>query len=176
MRVAFSFQDGLSWRDVPLSATELRALFRFLSRELPVEREYQDALAALGVKKVGSVNLRFCDDVEMRAVQNEYRNIDRTTDVLSFPAFEVPGISQVLAHLPASEVSWGDLLVSLPAVERGAGRGRRSTEAELQEVLIHGFLHLLGFDHVRGPGVTAKMAARMKSVQRSLLVAFGKSE
>lgn len=176
MRVDFQFQDGLSWADVPSTAPRLRALFKFLQRQLSAEAEFQQVLARLGVSKIASVSLRFCDDVEMREVQKEYRNLDRTTDVLSFPSFELPGADQVFSQLAPSELSWGDLLVSLPAVERGARRGRRSFEKELIEVLIHGFLHLLGFDHVRRPGVSAKMAARMKSVQRSLLVAFEKSE
>jgi len=109
-----------------------------------------------------------CEDLEMRAIQKQYRKLDRTTDVLSFPSLEIPDIQNQFKVLDRADRSWGSLVLSHPTIARGAARGRRKVELEYVDVLIHGFLHLLGFDHVIGKGVTASDAKRMKSLQAKL--------
>lgn len=175
MRVELSWSETQKTSDVPLKATELRALFRFLHAELKATPLYKKALAALAVNSVGSLSLHFCDDTEMRALQKQYRKLDRTTDVLSFPSQEVPGAAGFMKSLPVSERSWGDLVVSMPTVERGAKRGRRTVRDELGEVLIHGFLHLLGMDHIVGKGITPRDAREMKALQRKLFLKWKKA-
>lgn len=76
--------------------------------------------------------ITFIDDSEMRELNNTYRKIDRTTDVLSFPQDE-----QFL----------GDLVISMPTAFRNAKRYETVINSELKRLIIHGFLHLLGFDH-----------------------------
>ncbi len=110
----------------------------------------------------------FCDDLEMRIYQKKFRKLDRTTDVLSFPAFERSGLNELYSKLPKGQRSLGDVVISMPAVVRGAKRARRPVAAELVEVLIHAYLHLLGFDHVVGAGVGAKDAREMKALQKAL--------
>jgi rRNA maturation RNase YbeY len=172
VRVLLSWAEGRVASEVPLSVAEIRGLFRFLHRELRATPLYQNALKDLSARAVGSVSLHFCDDVEMRALQKRYRKLDRTTDILSFPTREVPGASEMLARLPPAERSWGDLVVSMPTVERGARRGRRPVSVELTEVLVHGFLHLLGMDHIVGKGITPRHAREMKSLQKKLFRAW----
>jgi rRNA maturation RNase YbeY len=167
-----SWAEGSKASELPLSPTEIRSLFRFLFQELRATILYKNCLKELEVRAVGSVSLHFCDDIEMRSLQKRYRKLDRTTDILSFPTREVPGASALLARLPASERSWGDLVVSMPTVERGARRGRRPVRAELTEVLVHGFLHLLGMDHIVGRGVSTQDAREMKALQRRLFRKF----
>ena len=170
MRVDFSYGESLDgFEGLALELKKIRILFRFLKKELSKEDEYQVALKQLEVKTVGSIQIHICDDIEMRSFQKQYRNLDRTTDVLSFPSIEVPGIQEQFSLIKSSERTWGSLVLSLPAIERGAKRGRRSLAKETTEVLIHGFLHLLGMDHVVKAGVTPKDAKRMLSLQRRLL-------
>lgn len=172
MRVLFSWAADLKTSDCPLSTTTIGSLFKFVHSELRSSEIYTRALKCLGVKSVGSIGLRFCDDTEMRALQKTYRKLDRTTDILSFPTLEVPGVQMMMKELSTSERSWGDLVVSLPTVARGARRGRRSDAEELTEVLIHGFLHLLGLDHVVGKGVTPRHAREMKALQKKIFKAW----
>ncbi|MEO5668321.1 MAG: rRNA maturation RNase YbeY [Bdellovibrionota bacterium] len=168
VRVALSFAEGRKASELPLNTTELRKLFRFVHAELKSTSLYTGALAVLGVNAIGSIGLHFCSDEEMRGLQKRYRKLDRTTDILSFPSLEVPGAREMMSHLPPSERSWGDMVVSMSTVERGAKRGRRAVREELAEVLIHGFLHLLGMDHIVGRGVSVKDARDMKALQRQL--------
>jgi rRNA maturation RNase YbeY len=107
------------------------------------------------------VGLHFCADIEMRGFQKQFRNLDRTTDILSFPSSE--GFQfDLKEHNPVP--TWGDLIVSLDTVIRGAKRAKRHWSKELNEVLIHGVLHLLGYDHVKG-GASARL---MKDIQKNI--------
>ncbi len=78
------------------------------------------------------------DDV-LHKLNREYRGIDETTDVLSFPAEEYDPDSQ----------SWyiGDIIISLPQAERQALAAGHSAINELRLLVVHGVLHLLGYDH-----------------------------
>ncbi len=173
MRVDFSSGDSLEDDTcLALSRSEIRKLFRFLESHLKKEAEWGIALERLGVESVGSVQVHVCDDLDMRAIQKQYRKLDRTTDVLSFPSIEIPGISTQYSCVPRAERSWGQLVLSHEAVERGAKRARRKLSEEYLEVLIHGFLHLLGFDHVIGAGVSRQHAKRMKALQAQLLTGY----
>jgi probable rRNA maturation factor len=172
MRVDLSWAEGIARASCPMPPAEIRKLFRFLSRELAQSSLRREALEFFGVRSVGAVSLYFCDDQEMRQFQRRYRKLDRTTDILSFPTLEVPGAAELMPRLESVERSWGDLVVSLETVERGARRARRTPRDELAEVLVHGFLHLLGMDHVTANGVTAKQAREMKALQRKLFQAW----
>ncbi len=168
MRVDLNVSESVTLRDLPLKGVEIRRLFALLSREKALDEVRNQALSRLGTRAVGSLGLRFCDDKEMRGLQRRYRNLDRTTDVLSFPSLEVPGIGEIFSKLSRNERSWGDLVVSLETVKRGASRAGRKDREELAEVLIHGYLHLLGLDHVVGLGVSARDAKKMKALQAQL--------
>jgi probable rRNA maturation factor len=84
----------------------------------------------------------------VRKLNRQYRNIDSTTDVLSFCLLEpADGISDIFQLPPNSENQLGDVVISFPqAVEQAAVQGH-SVEKELTALLIHGLLHLLGYDH-----------------------------
>lgn len=109
--------------------------------------------------KAHKLELNICSDIEMREFQKKFRNLDRTTDVLSFPSLEVEGASDVLQGF------MGSIVLSVDTVERNAKRYKHSFEEEYYEVYIHSFLHLLGFDHV---GVSARKAKRMRFLQKQL--------
>ena len=85
------------------------------------------------------VTLRLVDESESQALNHQYRGKDRPTNVLSFP-FEAPaGITVPLA---------GDLVICAPVVAREAMEQSKTSEAHWAHMVIHGLLHLQGYDHI----------------------------
>jgi len=89
------------------------------------------------------VHVLVTDDATMRGLNRDYRGHDRTTDVLSFPDGE---------RLPTGRVLLGQIVISLDAARRQAGQLGHGEIRELEELLLHGTLHLLGYDHSRDKG------------------------
>jgi len=85
------------------------------------------------------LSIRIVDEVESAALNKQYRGKDSPTNVLSF-ACELP------VELEMNLL--GDLLICAPVVEREAREQSKSTEAHWAHMLVHGVLHLLGFDHL----------------------------
>jgi probable rRNA maturation factor len=102
-------------------------------------------------------------DGAMRALNRRTRNIDRTTDVLSFP---LHGRRPYLPD-PDGMVRLGDIVVALPTARRQAQAAGRTLRDELQQLLVHGLLHLLGFDHVL-PRQAARMERRTVTLLRQM--------
>jgi len=90
----------------------------------------------------------------MKRLNRQFRGKDKTTDVLSFPSGGGPG-PQTL----------GDIAISIPVARKQAARAGWTLEKETLFLLIHGILHLLGYDHERG----AKEAHEMAELQSRLL-------
>jgi len=97
------------------------------------------------------VSISFVNNQEMRSLNKEYRNIDKETDVLSFPLVEF--IEEKLntededAEYIEEEIALGDIVISMEkAVEQSEEYGH-SFKRELAFLLVHGMLHLLGYDH-----------------------------
>jgi probable rRNA maturation factor len=89
------------------------------------------------------------DDQEIRRLNREYRGIDRSTDVLSFAQQENidPQLVQPHSEDAAFPLVLGDVILSIETAQKQAQERRKSFEAELYFLLIHGILHLLGYDH-----------------------------
>ena len=81
-------------------------------------------------------------------INKEYRNIDKPTDVLSFPMFEGYEIQELLEEGYDKEDTLGDLVISIPKVEEQAVEYGHSFERELAYMCVHGFYHLMGYDHI----------------------------
>jgi probable rRNA maturation factor len=96
--------------------------------------------AFLETRTTGAVAILFTDDAEMRELNRQWRKLDKPTDVLSFPSNgpELPGQPR---HL-------GDIALGYETSLRDAEAMDRSFEAHVSHLLIHGFLHLLGYDHI----------------------------
>ncbi len=164
----FSFSETLQARDLPLNEATLRKVLSEILKLLKAEKRVQGAQKKLGCA-FSRLGVYLCTDKEMREYQKSFRRLDRSTDVLSFPTVEIP--EEELSRLPKSELSLGDLILSLPASARGAQRGRRSVEEEFLEVFVHGILHLLGDDHVlKSRGVSLKEAQLMRKLQKQLFL------
>jgi probable rRNA maturation factor len=86
----------------------------------------------------------------MRSLNRRYRGIDRTTDVLSFSQREGQ-----FADIRSDIL--GDIVISVPAAVRQARELNHSLGHEIERLLVHGLLHLLGYDHERSPAEARKM-------------------
>jgi rRNA maturation RNase YbeY len=106
------------------------------------------------------LSLLFVGDEEIQVLNCEYRGKDKPTDVLSFSQVEGAG----LVH-----PSLGDIVISLDTTRAQARRFGVTLDAELLRLLIHGILHLLGYDHEKVP---AREAAAMRRLERRLLARF----
>ena len=98
------------------------------------------------------VAVRVVDEAEMRTLNSEYRSKDSTTNVLSFPAGAIEGLPD---DVP---LTLGDIVICAPVVAREAAEQGKKANAHWAHMLVHGTLHLLGFDHVR-PDEAAAMEA-----------------
>jgi probable rRNA maturation factor len=98
------------------------------------------ALAVLAHQSAeGDLTIVLTDDVQLRELNREYLGIDTPTDVLSFPASETD---------PETARRYlGDILISIPRAEEQAHVAGHALEAEVQLLVVHGTLHLLGHDH-----------------------------
>lgn len=86
---------------------------------------------------------------EIRQINKRYRNIDKTTDVLSFPMFEKDELDRKIKENDfMHEDILGDIIISIEQVENQAKEYGHSFERELSYMIVHGFYHLMGYDHI----------------------------
>lgn len=86
---------------------------------------------------------------EIRKLNKEYRNIDRETDVLSFPMYEKEELETVKKQKQEWKDTLGDIVISIERVEEQAKEYGHSFEREFAYMLVHGFYHLMGYDHIK---------------------------
>ena len=86
---------------------------------------------------------------EIRKINNEFRNIDKETDVLSFPMFEKIELDEMV-QAGKNEIpeTIGDVIVSIERVQEQAKEYGHGFERELAYMVVHGFYHLMGYDHM----------------------------
>jgi probable rRNA maturation factor len=118
----------------------------------------QRVLAAVGEAE-SELSVDLVGDGRMRRLNHRYRNRDRTTDVLAFAMRE--GKSPIPSLL-------GDVVISVPTAQNQALQAGRSLDEELAVLLIHGVLHLCGYDHERSEQEAARMRRRERAILRSL--------
>lgn len=106
------------------------------------------------------LTIRLVDETEGRELNNTWRHKDYPTNVLSFPA-DVP---EGLLDIPLL----GDLVICVPVVEREAAEQGKSLEAHWAHLVIHGCLHLLGYDHIDDAE-----AEEMEGLEQNLLAELG---
>jgi len=98
------------------------------------------------------VSISFVDNKEIQKLNREFRNIDAPTDVLSFPMLEYEEISDDEAFSEEdyieAEIPLGDIVISTEKVIEQSKEYGHSQERELAFLLVHGMLHLLGYDHM----------------------------
>jgi len=124
-----------------------------------------------------SLNVTFTDDKEIREINKEYRDMDKSTDVLSFPAidFEVPGDFSFIAEddadyfdMDTDELILGDIMISLEHAHAQAEEYGHSFRREIAFLITHSLLHLSGFDHM-----TDEERTEMEALQDDILNTLG---
>jgi probable rRNA maturation factor len=125
----------------PLGAMETQRLLRSAGRSLGAPP--------------GEVTVVFTGDAEIRRLNRGFRGKDRATDVLSFP----DGTSDGGKATPRI----GDIVISIPAAGRNARRSRHPIRLEIAHLLVHGLLHLLGYDHEVDGGEMAALETVLRS-------------
>ena len=114
-----------------------------------VEKVIKQAFYTEGVDKINLyINVILTNPENIRKANKEYRNIDKETDVLSFPMFEKTEIEYMLKNGNEREDVLGDIIISIQRVEEQAKEYGHSFEREFAYMLIHGFYHLMGYDHI----------------------------
>jgi len=118
------------------------------------------ALASVRTQRSGEVSVLLTNDAEMQALNKQWRGLDKPTDVLSFPSDqpEIPGQPQYL----------GDVALGYETALRDAEAMQRPFPGHVSHLLIHGFLHLLGYDHIE-----TKDAQVMEPLETEILAGLG---
>lgn len=130
--------------------------------QLPSERQLS-AWAHAAWRQVSDddaeVVVRLTDEAESRQLNNEFRGQDKATNVLSFPFDPLPEID--LHHV-------GDLVICAPVVEREAHEQGKQSEAHWAHMVVHGMLHLQGYDHENDDD-----AGVMEALETDILTGLG---
>lgn len=119
-----------------------------------VQAQARAAMAALGLVDV-ELSVLLCDDAVIAPLNADWRGKEGPTDVLSFAMDE----GEVMVLPPGLPRPLGDLVISVQTAQRQATDLGHGLHEELQVLLVHGLLHLLGFDHETGPEDAAAMRA-----------------
>lgn len=115
--------------------------------------------AVAGRRDHAELSVRVVDEAEITVLNHRFRGQDRPTNVLSFPVGDMPGMEVSLL---------GDVVVCAPVVRRQAREQRKSERAHWAHMVVHGTLHLLGYDHV-----TPADAEEMEQIEKAVLDSFG---
>ena len=115
--------------------------------ELLFQKVLEALLQAEGETGEVEVSLVLVDDKQIQEMNRDYRGIDRPTDVLSFPLREA--VEGEEPKVPVDDWLLGDIVISMETALRQAEEYGHSLERELGFLLVHGCLHLLGYDHQR---------------------------
>lgn len=141
--------------------------------QIDIESDYQDQVAAEALEAVASgvlrltdtpaesgITIQVTDDATLHQYNNQYMGVDAPTDVLSFPVpFDDP---------ETGDPYLGDLLISVPTAARQAEAAGHPVLEEIKLLVVHGVLHLLGYDHA-----TPEEKAAMWALQERILTELG---
>jgi len=119
------------------------------------------AIVAAGRSTDSEVSVRVVDAAEMRRLNSDFRDQDKSTNVLSFPAGEIAG-------LPAEAQPLGDIVVCAAVVREEAHQQGKTVSDHWAHMIIHGTLHLMGFDHI-----DEDEALQMEGLETAILGAHG---
>ena len=95
------------------------------------------------------ITITLTNSENIRKINKQYRNIDKATDVLSFPMYEKSELEEKISEKDFRyEDVLGDIVISIEKVKEQAKEYEHSFERELSYMIVHGFYHLMGYDHI----------------------------
>lgn len=142
--------------------TGIRMLVRRCCNAVLVNEKFTDS---------AEISVRFVDNEEIHRLNREFRNIDRPTDVLSFPLGDADENGEMVfdVDLVTGAKLLGDIVISVEKAEEQAAEYEHSLQREIAFLTVHSMLHLLGYDHVNG----GLEAVRMREKEETVLVQLG---
>ena len=144
--------------------------------QVRLERLARAILSDVG-ETSAELGIMFVGDQRMRGLNRRYRGKDRTTDVLGFAmreAFTPHSLTNSPSRVQSRDASrptpdmLGDVVISVPTAWRQAKEAGRSLDEELAWLLVHGILHLCGYDHERSEKEARRMHRRERMILRSI--------
>lgn len=115
-------------------------------RRKKITQAVQDVLAKR-LKGDVEVSILFCGDRKMKTLNKQYRNIDDTTDVLSFPQHDPSQAMKPFTPPPNNVLYLGDIVVSYPQAIKEAALDNMMVDDKIIQLILHGLDHLLGIHH-----------------------------
>ncbi len=134
----------------------------YYSLKILLRRAIEATLAYEGIEGNCEVSLTFTDNEKIRVLNKKFRNIDRATDVLSFPLFESG------EGIPEMDAMLGDIVLSLERAREQSEEFGHSFEREAAFLTVHSVLHLLGYDHETSEADEADMRRRQTTIMENL--------
>jgi probable rRNA maturation factor len=132
-----------------------------------IERMLQHAAISEKIESGSELSVSFITNEEIQLINRDYRGKDTPTDVISF-AMEELGEGEMDIHIEGAPRMLGDILISVERAKEQASDYGHSVERELGFLAIHGFLHLLGYDHME-----EDEEKEMNNKQEEILQSFG---
>jgi rRNA maturation RNase YbeY len=121
-------------------------------RRLPLDTEAWSTFAARALDAIGksesSATIAFVSDKRIRALNRQFRGVDKATDVLSFPAKE--------------KFNLGDIAVSVETAAAQAKENGLTFDGEIAQLILHGLLHLCGYDHEADNGEMNRLELKLR--------------
>lgn len=130
---------------------------------MPQKRSGSVTSLLRGLLPVAEISVLLVNDSRMRLLNRSYRNVDKTTDVLSFPLFVLP--CEVGVSGEGEPVALGDIVVNLHQAERQSRARGVTLYREVEWLLLHGLLHLIGYDHEAG----GRRERTMRALEQEIL-------
>lgn len=148
-KIDLSLEDGVSIDETA-----------FLARVVNILTEAVE-IAGLKFREDAELSLVLAGDKTLKSLNKEWREIDKPTNVLSFPGKDI-------AVGEAADIMLGDIVISLETTVREATLENKTFEDHLSHLVVHGFLHLFGYDHE-----TDEEANQMESLETKILNELG---
>lgn len=133
-------------------------MFEIIYKEIEEKEEYEKIIKRVleqcfkEEKLINSklyITITLTNPEKIKEINKQYRNIERATDVLSFPMFEKDELEQKIQNEDFEYPDvLGDIIISIEKVEEQAKEYEHSFERELSYMIVHGFYHLMGYDHI----------------------------
>lgn len=130
-----------------------------------IKRCCEQTLTFEDIDDNAQVSVSFVDNDEIHALNKEYRNVDRSTDVLSFPLGDENGFD---VDNSSNAILLGDIVISVEKAIAQAEEYGHSTEREIAFLTVHSMLHLLGYDHETSEQDEKDMFARQEEILSQL--------